>query len=177
MRKGIPTENNVFKLYDVETGAELDGTVTVELPSFELASNEFKGAGVGGAINVPVPGVMNAQTVTISVPTIYGSVTKYMELGTTRTLDLRNELIVNNKDNATLQKVPNRWVLRGPLSQANPGSIEQAASGEASIVMQVYYVHHWLDGDDVLEWDPFKGIYKVNGKDLMEETRRNVFVG
>jgi phage tail tube protein FII len=43
--------------------------------------------------------------------------------------------------------------------------------------MQVYYVHHWLDGDDILEWDPFKGIYKVNGKDLMAETRRNVFVG
>jgi len=177
MRPGIATQSNVFKLYDSDTGAALDGTVSVELPGFELASNEFKGAGVGGAINVPAPGVMNAQTVTISVPIIYSAITKYMELGTTRTLDLRNEIMVNNRDTHALEKVPNRWVLKGPLSQANPGSVEQAAAGEASIVMQVYYAHHWLDGDEILEWDPFKGIYTVNGKDLMAETRRNVFVG
>ena len=177
MRQGIATQNNVFKVYDVEAGAALDGTVTVELPSFELGSNTFKGAGVGGEINVPVPGVMNAQAVTISVPSIYGALTKYMELGTTKTLDLRNEIIVNNKDTHAPEKVSNRWVLKGPLSQANPGKVEQGAAGDASIVMQVYYAHHWLDGDEILEWDPFKGIYTVNGKDLMAETRRNVFVG
>ena len=177
MKQGIASGNNVFKLYDVDTGAALDGTVTVELPSFELMSNTFKGAGVGGEVNVPAPGVMNAQTATISVPIIYSDITKYMELGTTRTLDLRNEIIVNNKDTHALERVPNRWVLKGPLGQANPGSVEQGAAGDASIVMQVYYVHHWLDGDDILEWDPFKGIYTVNGKDLMDETRRNVFVG
>jgi P2 family phage contractile tail tube protein len=177
MRKGIATQNNVFKLYDVDTGAALDGTVTVELPSFELMSNTFKGAGVGGEVNVPVPGVMNAQTVTISVPVIYGEIVKYMELGTTRTLDLRNEIIINNKDTHALEKAPNRWVLKGPLSQANPGKIEQGAASDGTVVMQVYYAHHWLDGDEVLEWDPFKGIYTVNGKDLMDETRRNVFVG
>jgi len=174
MRAGIATKNNVFKLYDIETGAALDGTVTVELPGFELASDAFKGAGVGAEVNVPIPGVMNAQTVTISVPKIYSDITKYMELGTTKTLDLRNEAIVNNRDTHALEGVPDRWVLKGPLSQANPGSVEQAAASEASIVMQVYYAHHWLDGDEILEWDPFKGIYKVNGKDLMAETRRNI---
>jgi P2 family phage contractile tail tube protein len=155
----------------------LDGTVTVELPSFELMSNTFKGAGVGGEINVPAPGVMNAQAATISVPVIYSGITKYMELGTTRTLDLRNEIVVNNKDTHALERAPNRWVLKGPLGQANPGKVEQGAAADASIVMQVYYARHWLDGDEILEWDPFKGIYTVNGKDLMSETRRNVFAG
>jgi|LSPZ01.1.fsa_nt_gi P2 family phage contractile tail tube protein len=177
MKKGIATQNNVFKLYDVDTGAALDGTVTVQLPAFELASNAFKGAGVGGEINVPVPGVMNALTATISVPVIYGDITKYMELGTTRTLDLRNEVIVNNKDTLATEKAPNRWVLKGQLSKSDPGKVEQGATSDGTLDMQVYYAHHWLDGDDVLEWDPFKGIYTVNGKDLMDETRRNVFVG
>jgi P2 family phage contractile tail tube protein len=176
MRQGIATQNNVFKLYDIEAGTALDGAVTVELPTFELMSNTFKGAGVGGEINVPVPGVMNAQAVTISVPIIYGSITKYMELGTTRTLDLRNDIVVNDRYTQALLHVPNRWVLKGPLSQANPGSVEQGAAGEASIVMQVYYAHHWLDGEEILEWDPLKGIYTVNGKDLMAATRMNVFV-
>ena len=177
MKPGIATTNNVYKLYDVDSGNALDGALTVELPGFELMSNSFKGAGVGGEINVPSPGVMSAQTATITFPIIYSEITKYMELGTTRSLDLRNEIIVNDKDTHALVKVPNRWVLKGPLSQANPGSVEQAATGEATIVMQVYYAHHWLDGEDILEWDPFKGIYTVNGKDLMDETRRNVFVG
>ena len=177
MKPGIATQSNVFKVYDVDSGAALDGTVKLELPAFGLMSNTYKGAGVGGEINVPVPGMMSPQTAKISIPVIYGELTKYMELGTTRTLDLRNEIMINNKDTHALERAPNRWVLKGPLSEANPGSIEQAAAGEATLTMEVYYVHHWLDGTDVLEWDPFKGIYTVNGKDLMDETRRNVFVG
>lgn len=177
MRDGIAAQNNVFKAYDIDTSAALDGTVSVELPSFELETNEYKGAGAGGAINIPAPGVMSAMTTTLSVPVIYGALTKYMELGSTRTLDLRNEVIVINKDTHALEKVSNRWVLKGVLSTANPGSVESAAAGEGSLVMQVYYAHHWLDGDEILEWDPFKGIYTVNGVDLMAETRQNVFVG
>jgi phage tail tube protein FII len=177
MRNGIAVENNVFRLYDVDTGAALDGTVTVELPNFELMSNIFKGAGVGGEINVPAPGVMNALTATISVPIIYGAICRYIELGSTRTLDLRNEMVVIDKDNHSNIRVPNRWILKGPISNANPGKVEQGATSDASIVIQVYYAHHWLDGEDVLEWDVFKGIYTVNKHDLLEILRRNVFVG
>ena len=177
MRTGIAKLNNVFKAYDSETGKPLDGTVTIELPSFELATETFKGAGLAGEVNVPVPGVMGAATVTINCPVIYGELTKYMELGSTRTLDLRNEIIVQNPDNHLQEKVSNRWILKGPLSASNPGSVEQGATGDASITMQVYYAHHWLDGDDILEWDPFKYIYTVNGKDMMAETRQNILVG
>lgn len=88
MRAGIATKNNVFKVYDSETGEALDGVVTLEFPGFELSSNSFNGTGVGGEINVPAPGVMSALTATISCPVIYGALTKYLELGTTRTLDL-----------------------------------------------------------------------------------------
>jgi P2 family phage contractile tail tube protein len=176
MRAGIAKLNNVFKLYDSETGRALDGTVTVELPSFELASESFKGAGVAGEVNVPVPGVMNALTVTISCSLIYGALTRYMELGSTRTLDLRNEIVVQNPDNHSQEKAPNRWILKGPLSGSNPGKVEQGAAGDASITMQVYYAHHWLDGDDILEWDPFKFIYTVNGEDMLAETRQNLLI-
>ena len=177
MRAGIAKLNNVFKLYDSESGNALDGTVTVELPKFELTTETFKGAGVAGEVNVPVPGVMSALTAVINCPVIYGAITKYMELATTKTLDLRNEIIVQDPDNHSQEKVPNRWVLKGPLSASDPGSVEQGAAGDASITMQVYYAHHWIDGDDVLEWDPYKYIYTVNGEDLMAETRQNVLVG
>jgi len=177
MREGIAKLNNVFKVYDSETNKALDGVVTLELPSFELSSETFKGAGVAGEVNVPIPGNMSALTATISCPVIYGAITKYLELGTTRILDVRNEIVVTKTSNHAQEKVPNRWVLKGPLSGSNPGKVEQGAAGDASITMQVYYAHHWLDGDDVLEWDPFKYIYTVNGKDLMSETRRNILVG
>jgi len=177
MRQGIATLNNVFKLYDVDSGNALDGTVTIELPSFELMSETFKGAGVGGEVNVPAPGVMNALTATISVPLIYGEITRYLELGSTRTLDLRNEIVVNSADTHNLERVPNRWVLKGPLSGSNPGNVEQGATGDAQLTMQIYYAHHWLDGDDILEWDPFKYIYTVNGNDMLAVTRQNLLVG
>jgi len=176
MREGIATKSTVFEVYDSESGRSLKGAVSIELPNFELASEEFKGAGVGGAVNVPTPGSMGAMTAVISCPIIYGPLTKYLELGTTKTLDLRNEMAVNNMANHEIEKVANRWVLKGPISAANPGSIEQAATGDAQFTMQVYYAHHWLDGDEVLEWDPFKYIFKVNGKDLLAETRNIILV-
>ena len=177
MRKGIATQNNIYKVYDNETNQALDGTVTVQLPPFELASNSFSGAGVAGEIDVPVPGKMNPQTVSLSVPVIYGAMTKYMQLGTTRTLDLRNEVIVNNADTHALEKVPNRWVLKGVLSKADPGKVEQGVPADGSLEMKLVYAHHWLDGDDVLEWDPYKFIYTVDGEDLLAETRQNILVG
>ena len=177
MKNGTAIQNNVFKVYDSDTNKALDGTVTVQLPSFELASNTFKGAGVGAEINVPAPGVMNALVATISVPIIYGELTKYLELASTKTLDLRNEIVLSNKDSHQIEKAANRWVLKGPLSKADPGKIEQGATSDATFDLQIYYVHHWLDGDDVLEWDPFKFIYKVNGQDMMSDTRQNILVG
>jgi P2 family phage contractile tail tube protein len=177
MRRGIATLNNVFKIYDTETGEALDGTVTLQLPPFALTAGTYKGAGLGAEINVPAPGVMSALQATISCPVIYAALTKYMELGTTRTLDLRNEIVVNDIDSHTLEKVPNRWVLRGPLSGSDPGSIGQAEGSDSTLTIEVYTATHWLDGEEILKWDPFKYIYIVNGKDLMAETRQNILVG
>ena len=174
MRQGIATGSNVFMPYDSETGAALKGTVSVELPSFELTTEEFSGAGVAGKVNVAFPGSMGPLTATLKFPVIYGQITKYMELGTVRTVDLRNEIIVQNPDNHAKEKVPNRWVLKGQLSGASPGSIEQATSGEATVTIQLNYVQHFLDGEEILEWDPFKYIFKVNKKDLTADTRRNI---
>jgi P2 family phage contractile tail tube protein len=174
---GVGTQTNTYKVYDSENSVELVGSVNVELPSMELIVNSFKGAGMGGEINVPAVGILGPQTATFAYPTIYGAITEYMEIGTTKTIDLREEIIVIDKDTLSPVRVPIRWVLKGPLSQANPGSIEPAAAGEVSILMQVYYMHLWIDGEEKLEWDPFKGIFTVNGKDLMADTRRNVFVG
>jgi len=176
MRAGIATGNNVFMVYDSETGEAMKGVVTVELPNFELSTEEFNGAGVAGKVNVAFPGSMEALTAVINCPVIYGQITKYLELGTVRTIDLRNETMVNNTDNHAKEKVPNRWVLKGQLSGSNPGSIEQAAAGDAQITIQLNYVQHFLDGDEIIEWDAFKYIYKVNGKDLMAETRQNLLV-
>jgi P2 family phage contractile tail tube protein len=176
MRPGIATGNNVFMAYDSESGAALKGTVSVELPSFELSTEEFGGAGVAGKVNVAFPGSMGALTATLKFPVMYGEITKYMELGTVRTVDLRNEIIVQNPDSHAKEKVPNRWVLKGQLSGASPGSIEQATAGEATVTIQLNYIQHFLDGDEILEWDAFKYIYKVNGKDLMAETRQNLLV-
>ena len=176
MRPGIAKLNNVFKLYNPATGLALDGTVSVTLPSFELLSETFKGAGLAGEVNVPAPGNMSALSVEISCPKIYGEIMEYMELGETKTLDLRNDVVVQNTDNHAQEKVPERWVLKGPLTASNPGSVEQAVAGDASITMQVYYAKHWMDGEEKLEWDPFKYIYSVNGKDMMAETRQNILV-
>jgi len=176
MRPGIGVGNNVFMLHDSESSETLKGTVTVQLPKFALTTEEFKGAGVAGKVNVAFPGSFEPVTTEISCPKLYGPFTKYLEVGTVRTVDLRNEEIVQNTDNHAKEKVPERWVLKGQISETDPGSIEQAKAGDAKITMQLHYVQHFVDGDEVLEWDSFKYIWKVNGQDLMAETRQNLLV-
>lgn len=174
MKSGIASQTNRFEVYD--EGKRLRGVVTVALPSLEIVTNEFRGAGVGGSINVPAPGVMTAQTGTVSVPKIYGDLIKFLELGTTRTLDLRADVILNNTETHAVEHVAERWVLKGPLTASNPGNIANASAGDASITIQIYYAKHWLDGEELLEWDVFNAIHKVNGVDLLSEMRTNLLL-
>lgn len=174
MRKGIVTQTNQFELYD--DGERMLGVVTVQLPPFELGSNEFTGAGVGGSINVPAKGMMNAQTATISIPKIYGAAAAYLKLGTTRTLDLRSSVVLTNTETHALEDVAERWVIKGPLSKSDPGKVENKAAGDASIDIQVYYAQHFLDGEELLEWDVFNAIHKVDGEDLLAEMKANLLL-
>ena len=38
-------------------------------------------------------------------------------------------------------------------------------------------VEHYIDGVEHIYWEPYKYIHRINGKDYMEETRKNVCIG
>ena len=173
MKNGIATQNNVFNVFDTDANEKLKGVVTVQLPALGLMTNTFKGAGVGGEINVPVPGVMSAQTATISFPKGYGPLARLFALAKTGTLTLYNDVVLTHETHA-LGHIQDKWVLKGPVTKYDPGKIEQAATSDGSIEMQVYYAHHWLDGEDILEWDVFNRIFTVNGEDLLADIRQNI---
>ncbi|MDR1705811.1 MAG: phage major tail tube protein, partial [Clostridiales bacterium] len=135
----------------------------------------FSGAGVGGEINVPAHGMMQPRPVAISIPHIYDKAVRFFQLGVgTITLDLRRDLAVTNPDTHAIENVPDRWVIKGPITKSDPGKAEQKASSDASVEIQAYYCQHFLDGDEILQWDPFTPIHKVNGVDLLAEMKANI---
>lgn len=174
MTRGTATKTNVFALYDNATGNELIGAVTVELPSFELQTTEYSGAGIAGAINVPALGVMSPQTCTVSCPIMYGDLTRYYAVGTTRTLELRSDMAVVDHDTHEVKSVQNRWILRGPISGASGGSTGQSATADSSITMQVYKAQHWINNEEQIEWDVLKRIHRVRGEDLLSVALQNI---
>jgi P2 family phage contractile tail tube protein len=176
MRKGIASQLNRFECFDLDSASRIRGIVTVQLPALEVLTNAVKATGLGGEYNVAAPAVMAALTASISVPVIYGELISVMELGEVKTLDLRGDTIVNSWENHSLLKVPDRWTIKGIPTKSDPGKFENAASMDASFDIQISYIHHWLDGDDVLEWDLYNAIYTVNGKDLLAETRQNLMI-
>jgi hypothetical protein len=115
---------------------------------------------------------MSALEVTLNVAKIYGALTDYMSLGQTRTLDLRNDLIVNT--GSGMERVPERLIIRGPISGASPGNVEQGAASDGSITIQIRYINYFLDGTEIMEWDVEKVIHTVRGRDMLAETRRNI---
>lgn len=174
MANKIAIQTNRFTLWDTESGKRLDGTVTVQMPAFENATNAFSGAGVGGEINVPAIGMMNALTATLSVPKISRNFSEQCRLAFTRTWDLRADVSVTNSANHQIEQISERWVLKGPVTKSDPGKIEQKATSDATFEMQIYYAINWLDGKQHIEWDPFNTIYKINGVDQLATTRRHL---
>jgi len=172
----LSIQTNRFELFNTDDdGVERNlGIVTVQLPSFEVPTNEYSGSGVGGTLNIPTIGVLNAMTVTLSFPKISKDNIRYFKLGKTTSFDLRADTTGTDPDTRGVVHIAERWSIQGPVTKCDPGKIEQKATGDASVEIQVFYAIHWIDGEQVLEWDALNTKFVVNGEDLLEETRRNI---
>lgn len=62
--------------------------------------------------------------------------------------------------------------MRGKLKSFKPGVLKQGGLMNASITLELHYILIEIDGETQLELDKLNSVYRVGGKDIMEEMRK-----
>jgi len=149
------------------------GTGEVELPSFEALTETIKGAGIAGEATAPVVGHYGSQTLKISWRTITKDAIVLSE-SKAHTIDFRanQQLFDTGKGEYVQQPV----VIKTRCVPINfsPGKLAVGASTETANEFEVHYIKIMIDGKTIREFDKFNCVSIVNGKDELEQVRKNV---
>lgn len=148
------------------------GTADVELPNFESLTETLKGAGILGEHTTTVVGHFGPQTTKLNWRTLSSDATKLME-PKVHALDFRgNQQLFDPLKGYINQEVVVKT--RCVPTNFTVGKFAVAAATETANEFEVHYIKIMIDGKTTIEFDKFNSVYIVNGKDQMEEVRKNL---
>ena len=147
-------------------GEKLIGiTGEVELPELEFMSDTISGAGIGGEVDIPVPGIVGAMEMEVPFTSLTGNMSE---------VTLRGSEQAEDTAAYKLYKVPVKVSMRGLVKKIKIGKTAPGASMESSITLALQYIKIDVDGTNQLEFDPLNMVCVINGEDMMEEVRRQI---
>lgn len=158
-----------FEVY--EDSVNLIGIAQVALPEVTNTTISMTGAGIGGTVETPLAGMIEAMGMTMNFREATGAAAS---------------LMAPKKHHLTLRYVQQDWdmdqveqVYKGmkivmvvlPKS-TKPGTIAPAAAADTSGEYSVYYYAAYKDGECQWEIDPFNQIFNVKGVDYWADIRK-----
>lgn len=148
------------------------GNVDVELPNFEALTETLKGAGIAGESTTPVIGHFGSQTTKLNWRTLSPDAMKLAE-PKVHALDFRgNQQIFDPLKGYINQEVVVKT--RCVPTNFTVGKFAVAAATETANEFEVHYIKIMIDGKTTIEFDKFNFVYIINGKDYLEEVRKNL---
>lgn len=151
-------------------GTEMLGVVEATLPDLETASEELKGAGVMGAIDVPVKGQFGPMGLTLNFRRANKNVIKLAEQkihmldlrAAGQNLDVAGNTLGVEKIQIEASVIPKKTAL---------GKLATGEVMDASLEFEVVAIKYTLDGKVVVDID--KANYKavINGNDQVADVR------
>jgi P2 family phage contractile tail tube protein len=167
----VPERLVNFKAYN---GAlELLGATDVELPSFDVMTEEISGAGIAGAYSSPVLGHFGSQMVKLK----WRAITRagLLLLAPVRTvLDIRGSIQLQDTTGGPLTTQAVRVECSGQVKHFTPGKLEPGKVMGVELDLEIATIRIELDGSPVIELDKFNMIFRVNGTDYLQKVRQDV---
>lgn len=159
-----------FALY--ENATDYYGIADIQLPTLAQITEEIDGAGVAGKYTSIVKGHLEAMKMTLNMrnPT---DIAYQLFTPEEHQLDLRVNIQERDRVNGT-RDVCVKHVVRVRPINFNPGKVANYSTGDASVEYAVDYFATYIDGKEKMVADPFNYIYRVNGKDYLEDVRKNI---
>lgn len=158
-----------FEVY--EDGKTLIGVGQVSLPEIAFMNTSITGAGVGGTVETPLAGMMEAMTMTMN----FRSVTDAgVQLASPRkhNIDLRAVGQYWNTETVDKELWADKYVMVVFPKKLSPGTVAPASASDASGEYSVYYLAAYKNGQRRIEIDPFNQICYIDGVDHLADVRR-----
>lgn len=168
----FPEVVNNFNVYN--SGNKLMGVSgEVNLAELKAKVATVSGAGILGEYNTAVIGMFENINQVIPFRMIGQEFFDLMDASKQAEIVLRSSVQnVNKSSGGTLSTQGMRIVLRGRPTDLNPGQLKQADLMNASVTLECTYILIEMGGEKKLELDKLNEIYVVNGKDLLEDIRK-----
>ncbi|RUM89256.1 MAG: phage major tail tube protein [Thermodesulfatator sp.] len=151
------------------------GKGEIELPKITQVVVEHTAMGISGKVEVPLPGIVEKMEGKLKFSSFDPEALKRLyDASEAQRLDVRGSVERYNPATGRMEEVPVRIVMRAFMKEGAHPTFKQAQNeGPEFTFSAVYWKEEW-DGETVLEVDPFAYIYRVNGRDLLVQTRANL---
>ncbi len=168
MAKNIPDKINDFNVYD--DGNRLVGIgEEVTLPDIEMMSET--GSVPGGEVDSPTIGQFASGQVEIPFQSLTQGAFDMMNPLKAVNITLRASQQEMN-GNGDIVFVGVRAVFRGRPKTLTAGSIKKGSGTGTSIAIEWTYYMLEIDGKKVVEIDKLNSVFKVNGTDILAQSKR-----
>ena len=165
----IPERLINYMLY--EDGGKLLGPVDIKMPTFEALSETISGAGIAGEYESPTPGHFGSQQCEINFREPTEMIRRLYSPGKKQ---LVLKAVNQSYDSAAGTKKHRQLYvsLACEFKSSDPGTAAANAEAGSNISMEVSYVLIKDDNEEILEFDKFNYIYKINGTDYLADIRK-----
>lgn len=167
----LPTVTNTYNVYN--KGNRLIGlSDEITLPDFTAVTEEMSGSGILGKFQEAVMGHFDSQEMEIPFLNLDDDIFPFADPTEVIELNLRASQQTLDKQTVKADYRGFRVAVRGKLKSFKPGKLKQGGRMDASITMELFYILIEIDGEAKLELDKLNDVYRVAGKDIMEEMRK-----
>lgn len=168
----FPEVMNNFNVYN-EANRIVGTTGEFSLAQLQAMTATVSGSGILGEYNTAVIGMFQSMSQDIPFRMIDKDYFSMLNTGEQSKLVLRSSVQQRNRQTGgTLSTQAMRIVFRGHPTAANLGTVKMGDLMNASITLEVTYILVEMGGQVMIELDKLNSVYKVNGKDLLAEVRK-----
>lgn len=146
------------------------GTASVDLPEINYMTNEIKGAGVAGQIDVPVLSHIENLEITLHWRSIFERPTELLGQNAIM-MSLRGAMQKYDAATGVLKPLPVRIDCRCLSAGLTLGKLEPAEQTDTESKFNLDYIKITIDGTKEFEHDKFNYIHEVGGYDYLSATR------
>jgi len=161
----------IFEAY--QNGGRLIGLVTIDLPEFSTINTDISGAGIAGDFAMPSPGMLEDMEVTLHWHAVNTNLT-FLFGHRAHELTLLGSQNVYDSGRGEFRGQQVKIFLRGVPHKMTMGKFERASETESETVLGIDYIKISIDSREVIEYDKFNYIFRVNREDFLADTRSNI---
>jgi uncharacterized protein len=163
---------SVIKNFNVYGTAKLIGVADITLPKITFEKDALKGAGIGGSLNLPVIGNVQAMECVINFHTPCDQALSLF-IGNAQQLRCLSSVEFIDTSAGQYDEYPEEVIMTAFSSEYDSNKRDPSTKGVIAVRFDITYLAIYFNGKEYYQIDPFGNVCMLNGKDANQLTRAN----